>query len=192
MKTPFSARCSALIVFVPALAWAQQAPSPSSQLAANGPTLDVTLKFIADKVNAEGKFSYSATITDSATQGPEWTNRFEALLSNLAGAPLACRITFHWRTLVNGTVADDSDYGINLQKLTKVVVLSQVEYQHQIDSRSGHDSYQSRIMPPQFVLVMKPGNDLESIFLFHDEDMANRVARAVSHAVELCAATEKL
>jgi hypothetical protein len=44
------------------------APPPAAvQPAANGPSLDATLKFIQDKVNQQGKIVYVETVTDSVT-----------------------------------------------------------------------------------------------------------------------------
>jgi hypothetical protein len=50
---------------------ADQAPAPPPQAvnppAANGPSLEATLKFIQDKVNQQGKIVYVETVTDSVT-----------------------------------------------------------------------------------------------------------------------------
>ena len=50
---------------------AEQAPAPPPQAvnppAANGPTLEATMKFIQDKVNQQGKIVYVETVTNSVT-----------------------------------------------------------------------------------------------------------------------------
>jgi hypothetical protein len=45
---------------------------------------------------------------------------------------------------------------------------------------------ESRIAPPLFALAAKRPKQGENVFLFSDEDMANRVAKAMIHATELC------
>ena len=165
---------------------AQQNIPPPPKPPDAGPSLEVTLKFIQDKLGEEGKIAYSAAVTDTAQQEIEWTNKFVVELSNPAFDTAACRITFHWRAEVNGKVADDKDYTINLREVSKLVVLHQEENQRQVDARNGHDSYQSRITPALFALIAQRPKKVENVFLFSDEEMANRVAKAMVHAVELC------
>ncbi len=165
---------------------AQQNIPPPPKPPDSGPTLEVTLKFITDKIGDEGKLAYSTTVTDTAQQGPEWTNKFEVELTNAAFDVNACKISYHWHAVQNGNVSDDKDYTLNLREVKDLVVLSQEENQHQVDARNGHDSWRSRLTPPIFVLVAHRPKKVENVFLFSEEEMANRVAKAMVHAVELC------
>jgi hypothetical protein len=145
------------------------------------------LKFIADKIGDEGKLTFAATVTDSAQPDTSaWTNRFEVELSEAAFDAQACRITYHWRSSVNGRIADDKDYSLDLREVSKIIVLPASENQRQVDSRNGHDSWQSTITPQLFVVVTKRPKNVENTLVFSDEDMAHRVAKAITHAVELC------
>lgn len=94
--------------------------------------------------------------------------------------------SFHWRASVNGNLSDNQDYALNLREVKSVVVLPQEENQQQVDTRNGHDNYQSRITPPLFALVVNRPKQLDNVFLFSEEEMAHRVAKAMIHAVELC------
>ena len=163
---------------------AQQAVPPPPQ-PASGPTIEKTMQFIQENA-AEGKLTYTAFVTDASQQGVEWSNKFTVEMSNLVADPAACRITYHWRAEENGKPIDDADYSLALKDVKEIVVLSQDQNQNQVDNRNGHPDWNSRISPTLFTLIAKRPKGLVNVFLFSDEEMANRVAKAMVHAVELC------
>jgi hypothetical protein len=164
---------------------AQQSVPPPPRPADSGPSLETTMQFIQENA-AEGKLTYTASVTDASQQGAEWRNKFTVEMSNLAADPAACSITYHWRAEENGKVADDADYSLALKNVKEILVLPQDQNQNQVDSRNGHPDWNSRISPLLFVLIAKRPKGLVNVFLFSDETMANRVAKAITHAVELC------
>jgi len=112
-------------------------------------------------------------------------------ISNLVADAKTCRISFHWRAEVNGKVSDDSDYNLILKDVHDIVVLPQEQNQKQVDTRNGHPAWNSRIEPNLFSLVARRPKGLENAFLFSEEEMAGRVAKAMVHAVELCGGGNK-
>lgn len=160
--------------------------SQSSKPATNAPSLDITLKFIVDKLGQEGRVTYSAAVTDTAQPDDSWTNSFVVELSNPGFNSANCSVSFHWHTEVNNKVFDDNTYTLSFRDVTSIDVMSQADNQHQVDSRNGHDSYQSQITPALFTLVVKRPKQVQNAFLFSDEDIAHRVAKAMIHATELC------
>jgi CRISPR/Cas system CMR subunit Cmr6 (Cas7 group RAMP superfamily) len=70
-----------------------------------------------------------------------------------------------------------------LKDVKDLVVLP--EEQHLKQMRSA-DSESDRADPPVFVLKVRKKNKDFQVVLFSDEQMANRVAKAMVHAVELC------
>jgi len=179
-----------LVAFTCGLARAQDVPPPPRPQD-TGPSLDTTLKFLADKINDEGRVGYTAFVTDTSQPGVEWSNKFTAAVSNLAADAKACRISFHWRTEVNGSSADDKDYDIDLKDVRTIVVMPQEQNQKQIDALRGHSAWSSRIEPNIFTLIVRRAKGIENVFLFSDEGMAGRVAKAMQHAVELCVGGNK-
>jgi hypothetical protein len=167
------------------LARAQDVPPPPKP-ADNGPSLEVTMKFIQDKVTDEDKLDYTASVSDSSSSGGEWNNQFKVDISNFVADAKACRISFHWRTEVNGKVSDDNDYNLNLKDVRDMIVLTQEQNLKQIDTHNGHPAWNSQIRPNLFTLVVRRPKGLENAFLFSEEEMAKRVATAMTHAVELC------
>jgi hypothetical protein len=164
---------------------AQQAVAPPPKPADSGPSLEKTMQFIQENA-AEGKLAYTAFVTDASQQGVEWKNQFTVETSSLVADAGACRITYHWRAEENRKVADDADYSLVLKDVKEILVLPQDQNQSQVDNRNGHPDWNSRISPPLFTLIVKRPKGLVNVFLFSDETMANRVAKAITHAVELC------
>ncbi|MGO9316472.1 MAG: hypothetical protein ACLPXT_12275 [Terracidiphilus sp.] len=164
---------------------AQQAVAPPPNPSGSGPSLETTMQFIQDNA-AEGKLSYTASVSDASQQGAEWSNKFTVEMSNLAADAGACRLTYHWRAEENGKLADDADYSLALKDVKEIVVLSQDQNQNQVDSRNGHPDWNSHIAPSLFTLIARRPKGVVNVFLFSDETMANRVAKAITHAVELC------
>ena len=148
--------------------------------------MEVTLKFITDKIGDEGRLTYSANVTDTANPGSAWNNKFEVELSNPTYDVKGCRISYHWRAQQNGKASDDKDYTLNLREVKDLAVLSQQENQKNVDSQNGQGTWDSQITPPLFALVVHRPKKVDNAFLFSDEQMANRVAKAMVHAVELC------
>jgi hypothetical protein len=164
---------------------AQQAVAPPPRPVDSGPSLETTMQFIQENA-AEGKLAYTASVSDASQQGVEWSNKFMVEMSNLAADAGACRITYHWRAVENGKPIDDADYSLAFKDVKEIMVLSQEQNQNQVDSRNGHPDWNSRIAPPLFALIAKRPRGVVNVFLFSDEGMANRVAKAMVHAVELC------
>jgi hypothetical protein len=164
---------------------AQQAVAPPPMPAANGPSIEKTMQFIQENA-AEGKLTYTAFVNDASQQGVEWSNKFTVEMSNLVADPAACRITYHWRAEENGKPVDDADYSLMLKDVKEILVLPQAQNQNQVDGRNGHLDWNSRIAPNLFTLIARRPKGVVNVFLFSDEDMANRVAKAITHAVELC------
>ena len=174
-----------------ALTCAAQDVPPPPKPADDGPSLEVTMKFIEDKATDESKLSYTAFVSDATQSGVEWNNQFKAEITHFVADARTCRISFHWRAEMNGKVSDDSDYNLNLKDVRDIIVLPQEQNQHKIDTRNGHPTWNSRIEPNLFTLVARRPKGLENAFLFSGEEMAGRVAKALVHAVELCGGGNK-
>jgi hypothetical protein len=58
--------------------------------------------------------------------------------------------------------------------------------QNKNDAAAGHTTWDARVDPAIFDLVVKGQGNTEYYFFFTSEDTANRAAKAMGHAVELC------
>jgi hypothetical protein len=72
-----------------------------------------------------------------------------------------------------------------------IVVLPQEQNQQKANARSGHPEWTPRVEPALFTLVARRPKGVENAFLFSEEEMAGRIAKAMVHAVELCGGGNK-
>ncbi len=170
-------------LILPAAACAQDASAAARQ---NGPTLEFTMRYLQQNA-VEGRISYSADVIDTAQNGAVWRNNFAVETSNLTADAQSCRLAYHWRAEVNGAVADDADYTLPLRQVSSIQVVAQDKNQLQVDTRAGHPEWISQISPHVFALVASRPGGIENVFLFTSEETAYRVAKAMRHAVEVCA-----
>ena len=159
--------------------------------ATDGPDLGATMQFIQDKLNSVGRISFAAYVHDNAT-GSDWTNQIKAAPTKVLADPTECRVDYHWRWENNGSVTGDFDDWFYLKNVEDIVVLPLDQQQNEWNAAAGHPSWNARVEPAVFVLKVRR-TDLNKTNLFHffDEQLANRVAKAMVHAVELCGGGSK-
>lgn len=159
-------------------------PKPSDE----GPSLEATMKFIQDKVNGIGPIDYVIDIHNDAT-GENWTNRFRSQVTKFIADASSCRISYHWKAERDGTVLGEWDRSWNLKTIEDIVVMPREQEQKEIDTAAGHPSWSYRVVPPVFLLKVRRTDKLPNVpGYFFDEQLANRIAKAMVHAAELCGA----
>jgi len=184
------ALASYLVFPLAGLAAAQQAVPPPPGPAASGPLLPLTMQFIQDKLSRLGVVNYVAYTHDSIDNST-WTNSFSTETTNVTADPATCRISYHEKRIKDGNVTSDKDFTFNLSEIQEVVIMPREQLLKKVNTRAGHPSWDARIDPPVFMLVVRKAEDTEWYFYFFDEDLANRVAKAVVHGVELCGGGNK-
>jgi len=223
-------------------------PPAAVQPAANGPSLDVTLKFIQDKVNQQGKIVYVESENNSITgervsensgarsakaagpafgrspakkgsagaagggTSPEHIAETEVVSYDPVGALSLQEEGTKTEVVKSGLIMMPvtenwtKTWQVNFKNVEKLEVLSSADYRHRVNPSM---TYQDD--PPYFELIIhlaagrsvtrhmqtvpinKHGKTTESdekiqefALHFRDEDAANRVAKAMIHAIELC------
>jgi hypothetical protein len=184
------ALASYLVFSLAGLAAAQQAVAPPPAPAGSGPSLAVTMQFIQDKLSHLGVVNYVGYTHDSIDNS-SWTNSFSTEDTNVTADPATCRISFHEKRTRDGNVTSDKDFTINLSEMQDVIVMPRDQLLKKVNTNAGHPSWDARIDPPVFILDVRKSEDTEWYFYFFDEDLANRVAKAVVHAIELCGGGNK-
>jgi hypothetical protein len=132
--------------------------------------------------------TYAHYVHDSAT-GSDWVIQVTDELSNVVASPNLCRIDLHRRTTMNGNVRQDIDAGFDLKVVQDILVLPLEQELNYIDADAGHPTWSSKLSPSLWTVAARRKAGRYGIF-FREEEMANRVAKAMAHAVELlnCAA----
>jgi hypothetical protein len=186
MKRSLMAMLLASLVVSTALAQQKKAVPPPPKPKDEGPSLEVTMKFIQGKVNDIGIVAYIAYVHDNMAGGDS-TYQYKNEISQVAGDASTCRISYHWKKEVEWRVAVDSDQSFSLKDDVRDIAVMPVEqYQKEYDTAGGHPEFSYRIDPQVFALDVHRTDKGTNVFYFIDEQMANRVAKAMVHAVELC------
>lgn len=190
MKRCLITVCSAILAVSGALAQEKKNVPPPPKPADDGPSLEVTMKFIQDKLNDVGPIIFANYLHDDAT-GNNWTNQAKLEVTKVVADPAACSVSYHWKTEYNGAVQQDMDISFLLKQVSEIDAMTMVEKNKQTNTALGHPSWNSRSDPPVFALKVRRTDQTYSIFPFYDEQLANRVAKSMVHAVELCGGGSK-
>ena len=169
---------------------AQQAVPPPPRPADSGPTLEATLTFIQQKINGVGKLNFANYVHDNSN-GSDWIVRKTFEISNFRANAATCRIDFHSTVANNGQVTGDGDYWFSLRDAEDVVILPVEQAWKEIDSKDGNTTWSYKSDPAVSVLRVRRKGGIANEFDFTDQEMADRVAKAVTHAIELCGGGSK-
>jgi len=160
-------------------------PKPSD----GNPTLADTMQFIQDKLNGQGILSSQTTYLHPKN-GDSVSNETDQL-TDVVADPRSCQITYHEKYSSDFPDPDpllhlheqyETDVILTLRSIQTITVISADDHVAQVfgDERQ-------RTAPPVFLIILKGG----SILTIGDEDLANRVARALNHAVGVCTPDRK-
>ena len=163
----------------------QQAVSQPPRPTENGPTLAVTMQFLQAKLNEQGKMSWTTHYHDSA-DNTNWIYQFTFEAGKVVTDASACTIAYHYIIVRDGVQISDSDASFNLHDVQDVTLITGDERQNKNDVAAGHPTWNAKVDPPVFDLIVRGQEKAEFYFFFFDGDTANRVSKALGHAVELC------
>ncbi len=156
-----------------------------------GPSMDVTVQFILDKLNSLGKVNLVAFNHDTSDNSDYSINKsFEA--SNVTYDAGAKQFNFHWNEWINGNQTQNKDAGFQLTHVNNVVVKSYNDYQLDINAKAGKPNLvPTSTNPPITVMVLLRNDNLDNAFFFVDSSLAERVAHAINHAVQLAGGSKE-
>jgi hypothetical protein len=156
-------------------------PKPTDE----GPSLEVTMSFIQAKLNDVGPVNHAAYGHDNAT-GVDWTNQFASESKNVFAAPSLCRIGYTRVEARDGRGIKNEGPTLPLKDVKDIVLMPREQELKESATAAGHPTWTFKVDPPVFVLKVRRVDKGTNVFDFFDEDIANRVAKAMLHAVELC------
>jgi len=206
---------------------AQRKVPPPPKPADEGPTLEVTMKFIQDKMNEHGKVGYVST----PSGGNGMLIREYVLISGVVADASTCVLRASEKTISQydapeGTKFFEGGKEYNghremvdasttpLEAVDSITVESAQDAANRRIAEAAHADIALSYAPAVYELSLKaakkgafsfhravslgaqpPENsdftDKENKFIFRDEETANRVAKAMVHAVELCGGGSK-
>lgn len=192
-------------------------PAPGQPPVASGPSLEVTLKFIQDKVNQQGSISYTESASNASTgESIEGAFYQYSQETQIVAVDPAGGLSLQDKTslAISGiTSSGTTTWQVNFKDLDRLEVMNSGDYKHSVAQ-----GYVYQDSPPFYELIVhlasgktvrqhsritvcsrgiiipkqscKPqeSDTNAKVFVFHfrDEEMANRVAKAMIHAIELC------
>ena len=183
MKYCFSLLFVALLTASAAVAQVKDVPPPPKP-ADEGPSLEVTMKFIQEKMSEQGKMNYAAYLHD-AVNGSDWVNQFTIEDNNVLANAATCHISYHYEATRGGEVVGGGDLGFDLKTVQNVTVMNREKDLDATNADAGHPTWSSKVSPMIWALIVSRKTGPNYMY-FREEDTANRVAKAIVHAVELC------
>lgn len=161
----------------------QQSATPRS--ADSGPPLAATMQIVQSTLNEQGKMSWTTHYHDSA-DNTDWIYQFTFEASKVVADAAACTISYHSNIVRDGVQIYDSDDSFSLHDVQDVTLITGDERQNKNDVAAGHPTWNAKVDPPVFDLIVRGQKNAEFYFFFFDGDTANRATKAIGHAVELC------
>jgi hypothetical protein len=186
--------CFTVLLIGPALAQQPVAPSPTPQPTASGPSLAVTMQFIQDKLNDNNKASWIDSTQGVLGAVPDTVTHE---ISNVVADQSQCRISYHlftkhsasyrWVPTSDGKNNKGEDSSFSLRAVQEIVVKPWEQFETEWLAKNGHpDTTVTSVNPPMTALVVRQPHGVENVFTFTDAALADRLAKAMVHAVELC------
>jgi Tetratricopeptide repeat len=164
---------------------AQQSAPPPSGPTDSGPSLAVTMQFIQDKLNDVGKVNCTVYYQSADGRTSDTQKDMCNETTNVAANPDQCKLSF-----------GGSDPGVSLRGVQNVALMSMMQYMskyvpvslmHFIPGGGQIELHPVSVTPNITALVLQGAQQKELLTVdFTDAGMADRVAKAMTHAVELC------
>jgi hypothetical protein len=168
-----------------------QGTAPPVTPADTGPSLGESMQFIQDKLNSIGKIAWVEFAQDS-TNGASATVTFTYEISNVIADQNQCRISLHMKETSNGRTTTDGNDGFSLRDVQDIMVSPYEQFETKRLARNGNpELVVTSTNPPVTTLGMRRTNGHGYVLFLADADLADRVARAMQHAVELCGGGSK-
>jgi hypothetical protein len=173
------------------------APAAASAASGPGPTLADTMKFIQDKLNDNNKTSWIDNAKYTQADGVGWHDTVTHEFSSVVADTGQCRISYHiftkhsasytYMKTSDGKNNKGEDKTFSLRSVQEIVVKPWEQYETEWLAKNGHpDKTIASSAPAMTALVVRQPNGVENVFTFIDAALADRVAKAMVHSVELC------
>jgi hypothetical protein len=180
--------CSALLMSGPA--FSQQPVAPPPKPAADGPSLADTMQFIQAKLSERGRINFAVYTHDNA-DGKDYIDQYSTEATSIVADPVACTISYHRNVKRNGAAFAEGSVSFSLRDVQDLAVMPLEQEFKRAYAAAGHPTWDPRVDPSMFLVMARKAASPGNGFYFLTEEMANRVAKAMVHAVELCGGGSK-
>jgi hypothetical protein len=177
----------ALVMLMAGLAAVGQSEVPPPPPPADeGPSLVVTMQFIQNKLSNLGTVSW-VVVTHNSKDGTDMRQSLVHELSSVVADAAACKISLRRRVTSDVMAPSDYEMILPLKMVENLSVMSQDQHSNRWFAQHGQPEKTASTTPNISVVLVHFNAKQDDEFLaFFDEDLANRLAKATVHAVELC------
>jgi hypothetical protein len=165
--------------------------NPKRDVAPSTVPLDVTMRFIEDKLNDIGEVTFLVSWQDVTSANQE-ANKIAIRVSQVIAIANQCSIRLNWRATSDGTGVSEADLIIPLGDVQSVTVKPWLSYQTERNAELGAPNHIATSVNPNITaLLVRLSRNRLDVFPFTESSEANRVANALNHATELCGGAQK-
>jgi hypothetical protein len=151
-----------------------------------GPSLADTMDFVVRMIQQQGDVNFVTFNHDTKTD-TDSTNNFHSAVSHLSPNPDQCVLYYHYLEVRDGAPINDADSGIPFKLINSIEVLPVVEAKNRAAAVAGMPNIVvSQTSPNVSVVEAIRADGSENSIYFYDQDTAGRVAKALTHAMEIC------
>jgi hypothetical protein len=156
-----------------------QAQDNGASPAGKGPSLGVTMRFIQQKLSGVGTIRYTMHL------GPNISSTTSIGFSKISADANNCVVRYLQTGVDDNQPPQEVDLSISFRTAKDIVVEPLEMYFAWQRAQQGLPNLTSQVTPSVTALLVRTDHTITNL-LFLDPDTADRVAKAMTHAIELC------
>jgi hypothetical protein len=158
---------------------------PNFSFFSSEPNLKDTMNDIQDGLNNAGPVSYVLKYHNGST-GEDRSMSYKVETSKVSADPNTCFLIFEQRTYLNAAHHDTGSV-VQMRDVKRIFVRTMEQEVNSSGIFTDHPEVSVKSSPPVFVVgPERPGSNERSAFFFLNDAQANKMAKALIRAAELC------
>jgi hypothetical protein len=148
------------------------------------------MQFIQDKLNEQGKAAF-VEYRQNTSDGSSLTVTIVNEISNVVADPGQCSISYHRKATQDGSIYKNEIDVFPLREVLDIVIRPFEQHETEYFAGTGANIAVTSTIPPVTVLSVRRPRGAMNFFDLTDPALADRLAKALTHAVELCGGGNK-
>jgi hypothetical protein len=157
--------------------------------AAGAPSLAETLHFIEDKLNDSGAVNFRAFNQNPDGSAAGGSVSVSWRMSEATADTSTCQVGFQKALTQNGATTSEQAIVLSFRRVDKLEVATEQDAINRVRAQNGQSALIYKTEPSSYRLSISAGGN--TFLNFRDEETANRIVKAMNHAVELCGGSKK-
>jgi hypothetical protein len=174
------------IIMAALAAVGQSKVPPPPKPADEGPSLADTMQFIQSKLSNLGTVSW-VDLRHNSKNGSDVRESIVHELSGVTADAAACSVKVQRKVTSDASGASERDITFPLKLVENISVMPKDQHSNRWFAEHGQPEMTASVSPNVSVMLVHFSDKRQDEFLaFFEEELANRLAKATVHAVELC------